>query len=373
MVHLLVTNDFPPKIGGIQSYLYEIYKRAPRDSAIVVTTQYQGAREFDLACPVAVIRMGPRLLPTPGLVRRLNRFIGEFSPVGVMIDPLFPLGSVARWLDAPYGIITHGAEVTVPAAIPGVRADVARTLWGARGVIAAGSYPERQSLAIAPGAEVFVVPPGVDSSRFHPCSEAERWTLRTRLMRDPSARSIVFVSRLVPRKGADTLIRAVAGWQGVEVHVVGDGRDRGRLESLAVALDSPVFFHGRVSSQALVSWYQLADVCAFPVRSRWGGLEQEGFGMVVTEAQASGVPVVATAAGGVPDAVVPSNPALLPEGATPAMVRALLARVLMGPAERDLLREETLSRFSWDGLARRYHARIASWFAAKDQETNNVV
>ncbi len=279
-----------------------------------------------------------------------------------MYDPLFPLGSIARWLDIPYGIITHGAEATVAGAIPGLRHSVSETLLGARGVIAAGSYPEEATLRIASGAHVINVPPGVDTARFRPCLLGERELLRARLMQDPLAKCILFVSRLVPRKGADTLIRAVAGWKGVEVHVIGDGRDRSRLEGLAHKLCAPVVFHGKVSSAELVQWYQAADVCAFPVRSRWGGLEQEGFGMVVTEAEASGVPVVATAQGGVPDAVVPANPSLLSESATPSEVRAALARVLIAPGDEHALRDETVARFNWDDLGTRYHATVASWF-----------
>jgi phosphatidylinositol alpha-1,6-mannosyltransferase len=304
MPSLLVTNDFPPKVGGIQSYLYELWRRLPPDETTVLTTPYEGAAAWDAQQAFRVIRASQRvLLPTRALARDIDALAREVRAEVIFVDPLLPLGHLApRLRSAPYVVIAHGAEVTVPGRIPGARALARRVLHAAAAVVAAGGYPAREA-ARAAGRELqgIVVPPGVDVERFRPSDAAARTATRARFGLDPSRPLVLGVSRLVPRKGFDVVIDAVAGLRGVQLAIAGFGRDRARLERRAGA---NVRFLGRVPDDDLVALYGAADVFAMCCRERWGGLEAEGFGIVFLEAAACGVPAVAGRSGGAHEAVV---------------------------------------------------------------------
>ena len=117
--HLLVTNDFPPKVGGIQSYLWELWRRLPSDDVVVHTTPYEGTEAFDAAQAFTVIRSPePWLLPQPVLVARVNRLIAEHDVDLVLLDPAVPVGLIGPHLDVPYGVVLPGAEVTIPGRVP---------------------------------------------------------------------------------------------------------------------------------------------------------------------------------------------------------------------------------------------------------------
>jgi len=146
------------------------------------------------------------------------------------------------------------------------------------------------------------VPPGVDVERFRPLQAGERMAARTRLGLAVDCRLVVSVSRLVPRKGMDVLIDAAARLAperpDLLVAVAGSGRDRARLERRVRESSAPVRLLGRVADADLARLYGCADVFAMACRTRWGGLEQEGFGIVFLEAAACGVPQVAGYSGG---------------------------------------------------------------------------
>ena len=210
-------------------------------------------------------------------------------------------------LARPYGLVLHGAEITVPGRAPLGRGALRRTLLGARFVVAAGGYPaDEAELAAGRGLPIVVVPPGVDHARFAPLDAAERRAARARFGLPDDALVVAAVSRLVPRKGFDTVIRAAARLGPTHpdllVAIAGGGRDRGRLERLARSTGAPVRFLGRVSDDDLPAAYGCADLFAMVCRNRWFGLEQEGFGIVFLEAAASGIPQIAGAA------AVPTRP-----------------------------------------------------------------
>src|SRR5690606_25521058 len=152
-----------------------------------------------------------------------------------------------------------------------------------------------------------VVPPGVDVDRFRPLTDDQRRKARADFGLPADGRVIAGVSRLVPRKGFDTAIRALARiaptHPDVVLAIAGGGRDEARLRALAVELGAPVRVLGRVSNDDLPRVYGCADVFAMLCRNRWGGLEQEGFGIVFVEAAACGVPQVAGDSGGAAEAV----------------------------------------------------------------------
>jgi phosphatidylinositol alpha-1,6-mannosyltransferase len=308
--HLLVTNDFPPKVGGIQSYLWELWRRLPAHDVTVLTTPHEGAAAWDAAQPYRVERTAERvLLPTPALRRRIDALADEVGAELVLLDPALPVGALGPGLRHPYGLVLHGAEVTVPGRLPGTGQLLARVLRGAELVVAAGGYPlaEGERAAGRPLPAV-VVPPGVDVDRFRPLDAAASVDARRRFGLRDDATVVLGISRLVPRKGFDTLLRAAGrlarSRPDLVVAIAGSGRDRERLGRVAEECGAPVRFLGRVDDADLPALYGCADVFAMLCRNRWGGLEQEGFGIVFLEAAAAGVPQVAGSSGGSHEAVV---------------------------------------------------------------------
>lgn len=307
--HLLVTNDFPPKVGGIQSLLWEWWRRLPSDQFAVLTSPYKGAREWDAQQPFRVERVRESvLLPHPLMVKRINDLARDFGADFVVLDPAVPLGIIGPNLDLPYAVVLHGAEVTVPGRLPGSQQVLGRVLRRATHCIAAGSYPAREAERAAGRAlPTTVVAPGVDTDRFRVLDDDARRAARERFGIPIDAELIVGVSRLVPRKGFDTAIAAVARMArarpNLELVIAGAGRDEGRLARLARDRGAPVRFLGRVSFEDLPLLYGCADVFTMLCRNRWLGLEQEGFGIVFLEAAACGVPQVAGASGGAAEAV----------------------------------------------------------------------
>ena len=307
--HLLVTNDFPPKVGGIQSLLWEWWRRLPADQFAVLTSPYKGAREWDEGQPFRVERVRESvLLPHPLMVKRVNDLAREFGADFVVLDPAVPLGVIGPRLDLPYAVVLHGAEVTVPGRLPASRQVLGHVLRGAVHCIAAGEYPAAEARhAAGRDLPTTVVQPGVDTERFRVLDVNERRVARERFGIPAEAELIVGVSRLVPRKGFDTAIAAVARMArarpNLELVIAGAGRDEGRLTRLARDRGAPVRFLGRVAFDDLPALYGCADVFAMLCRNRWLGLEQEGFGIVFLEAAACGVPQVAGASGGAAEAV----------------------------------------------------------------------
>jgi phosphatidylinositol alpha-1,6-mannosyltransferase len=362
--HVLVTNDFPPKVGGIQSYLWELWRRLPADAVTVLTTPHAGAAAFDAEQPFRVVRTRePVLLPTRSLRRRIDALAAEVGAALVVLDPALPVGRLGPSLALPYAVVLHGAEVTVPGRLPGARRLLAPVLRGASHVIAAGSYPSAEADRAAGRAlPTTIIPPGVDTELFHPLDEASRGAARARLGLPVEARLVIGISRLVPRKGFDVLIEAAAllapGRPDLHVAIVGGGRDRRRLERRAARLGAPVQFLGRIPFADLPDAYACGDVFAMLSRNRWGGLEQEGFGIVFLEAAAGGVPVVAGASGGVRDAVLDGETGLVVDRPRdPVAVAAALGRLLDDAAERHRLggaaRLRAVESFSYDVLAAR--------------------
>lgn len=358
-----MTNDYPPKLGGIQSYLYELWRRLPPNETAVLTLEHPEAASFDEAAPHPIERVAAQmLLPSPALVARIRaRAVAQGAGL-VVLDPALPLGLVGPFLGLPYAVVLHGAEVTVPARLPGARAALRRVLTGAHLLIAAGTYPEGEARRLVGSrmSPTVVVPPGVDATRFRPLSEGERRATRARLGLPEAGRLVVSVSRLVPRKGMDVLIEAAAALAperpDLVVAVGGEGRDRQRLERLAAARGAPVRFLGRVGEEDLPGLVGAADVAAMLCRDRWLGLEQEGFGIVFLEAAAAGVATLAGRSGGSEEAVIDGVTGLVADRPGDArVVTAALARLLDDPGLRARLgsagRERAVERFSFDRLA----------------------
>ena len=371
MTHLFVTNDFPPKIGGIQTMLWELWRRLDPSSFAVLTTPHADSAEWDAEQAYRVERTRQRvLLPTPSLIKRIDALADEIDADLVVLDPALPVGLVGPRLRRPYAVVLHGAEVTVPGRLPGLNLLLRRVLRGASLVIAAGGYPLAEGERAA-GRELpsVIVPPGVDTERFRPLDAAARRAVRGRLGLPVDGLLVVSLSRLVPRKGMDTLIRAAARLAptrpDLTVAIGGRGRDHARLARLVASTGAPVRLLGRVSHEDLPDLYASADVYAMLCRNRWAGLEQEGFGIVFLEAAAAGVPQVAGDSGGAAEAVVHDQTGLVVhEPDDPEAVAAALGRLLDDPALRTRMGEAGRARavadYSYDVLAGRLGVALAT-------------
>ncbi len=376
MTHLLVTNDFPPKVGGIQAYLWELWRRLdPASFAVLTAASDPGHREFDRVQAGRGVRIerttSGMLVPGPGLARRIREAARRVDADLVLLDPAFPLGLVGPSLGLPYGVILHGAEVTVPGRLPVTRELLAHVLRHSSVVISAGGYPAAEARRAARRRgmpPVVQIPPGVDLERFRPLSAWERAEARRDLGLPAHGPLVVSVSRLVPRKGMDVLVDAGSWLQPafpeLTVVIAGRGRDTERIESRIAEKSSPTRLLGAVSDDELPRLVGAADVFVMACRNRWLGLEQEGFGIVFLEAAAAGVPQVAGRSGGAGEAVVDGETGIVVRhpgdiGAVTEAIRRLL--------EDDALRERlgTVSRrraeasFDYDVLARRLGDALA--------------
>lgn len=363
---LLVTNDFPPKVGGIQSYLWELWRRLPPEEVTVLTSEHPDAVAFDKEQPFRVERsLGRVLFPTKKLAREIDRLAAEVAASVIFLDPALPLGLIGRRLRSAAArvVVVHGAEVAIPGRLLGSRSLLARVLHDAAGVVAAGSYPANEAQRAMAGREDLkglLVPPGVDTQRFRPLGAADRGATRRKFEIDPDVPVVLGLSRLVPRKGFDVLIDAVAELDvPVQLVIAGTGRDRSRLVRRAQrrGVAERVRFVGFVKDEELPSLYGASDVFAMLCRDRWGGLEQEGFGIVFLEAAAAGVPSIAGRSGGAHEAVVHNETGYVVDPRDRHAVGQLIHRLVkdgelcrtMGAAARARAAEQ----FSYDALAER--------------------
>jgi phosphatidyl-myo-inositol dimannoside synthase len=310
---LLVTNDFPPRPGGIQQFVHNLAVRQPAGSVVVYCSGWRGSAEFDAAQPFPVIREDTSvLLPTPRVARRAAAIAREHGCDTAWFGAAAPLALLADGLRHRAGITwavaqTHGHEVGW-AALPGGRAALKRI---ARGVDVVTYLSEYQRVPLAPlmrgRATMRRLAPGVDVEKFRPDVDGaivrERYGLGDRPV-------VVCVSRLVPRKGQDTLIRAfpdvVRQVPDAMLLIVSGGPYRDKLNALArdSGFGEHIVFTGSVPYDELPTYYAAGDVYAMPCRTRGKVLDVEGLGIVYLEASASGKPVVAGDSGGAPDAVI---------------------------------------------------------------------
>jgi phosphatidylinositol alpha-1,6-mannosyltransferase len=352
-------------VGGIQSYLWELWRRLPPDAFAVVTVGHPGDQAFDEAQAFRVERVPvPMLLPTPSLARRVRRVAAEVGAGLVVLDPALPVGLLGPHLGLPYAVILHGAEVSVPGRLPLTRQALARVLGRAELAVAGGRWAEQEARRVAGGAmpPVVTVTPGVDHHRFRPVPAREARATRSAWGLPPDGRLVLSVSRLVPRKGMATLVQAAArlapAHPDVTVAIAGTGREEAGLVSATARSGAPVRLLGRVTEADLPSLYAAADVFVMACRTRWAGLEQEGFGIVFLEAAASGVPAVAGDSGGASEAVVHGETGLvLARPGDPAALAAVLERLLDDAGVRTRLGHQARCRietnFTYEVLASR--------------------
>jgi phosphatidylinositol alpha-1,6-mannosyltransferase len=371
---LIVSNDFPPRRGGIQSFVHALAAAMPAGSVVVYAPRWDGAAEFDARQPFPVVRHPTSLmLPVPSVARRAARLLREHDCDTVLFGAAAPLGLLAPSLRrAGAGrivAVTHGHEAGW-AALP-----VARTLLRRIGdetdvLTYLGEYFRvrlARVLSAEAAARMVRLAPGVDTASFRPGAGGEAIRERLGLTGRPV---VVCVSRMVPRKGQDTLIRAwpqvLATARGAPaLLLVGDGPYRAKLQRLArrAGIDGSVVFTGPVPRADLPAYYDAGDVFAMPCRTRRGGLDVEGLGIVYLEASASALPVVGGDSGGAPDAILPGETGYVVPGRDVAAVADRIAGLLADPAGARAMGEKGAAwvdrEWRWELVADRLMAILA--------------
>lgn len=363
---LLLTNDFPPRVGGIQSYVHALASRLPAADLVVLASDHPGSAEFDAAQPFPVVRYPTgMLLPTPAVARRAGELIAEHGLSAVWYGAAAPLALLTPRLRR-CGIrrtvaCTYGHEVGW-SMLPGSRQALRRIGTSNDVLTFISRYSRRRiSAALGPHAALEPLLPGVDAAEFHP-DPAGRADLRARYgLGDRPV--VVCVSRLVPRKGQDMLVRA---WPRVlderpdaRLLIVGGGPYGTRLRRMAEASGAAgsIVFAGAVPAAELPAHYACGDVFAMPCRTRGAGLDVEGLGIVFLEASACGLPVIAGDSGGAPEAVVPEQTGIVLSGRDVPAIAAACTRLL---GDEDLRRE-------WGDAGRRWVRTSWTWQASADR------
>jgi phosphatidylinositol alpha-1,6-mannosyltransferase len=369
---LLVTNDFPPRSGGIQQYCHNLVSRLPPDQVVVYAPAWTGAGAFDAAQPFRVVRHpGTTMLPVPDVLRRTVALAREVRPDVICFGAAFPLGLLAGRITRATGVpcigFTHGVEVAV-GRVPLVSRLMARVAGELRMVTAVSHWSAaRVRGAVRGRCPVELLPAGVAADVYHPGVDGREVRERHRLGSDPVC---VCISRLVPRKGQDRLIQA---WPGVVARVpdarlliVGGGSYQRRLRRMAQR--SPVadriHLAGEVAWEELPAHYAAGDVFAMPCRTRWLGLDLEALGVVFLEAAATGLPVVAGRSGGAPETVVEGVTGTVVAGRRPGPVGDAVAALLADPAGARAMgaagRRRVEAEFAWQAVVARLQELLAT-------------
>ena len=372
---LFITNDFGPRAGGIETFIIGLIQRLPHASTIVYTSSQGDTREYDAAWlaeyGVQVIRDRAKiLLPTPRVIRAVTKLIklegietvafGAAAPLAIMSSALRRAG--VRRIVA----LTHGHEVWWSKVFPFTVA-MRRIGTSTDALTYLGEFTRKAisaALTAKAGDAMVKIAPGIDTDHFAPVDA----TILRESLGLTGKRVIVSVGRLVHRKGQDYLIEAMSAivQEIPQAHLVlvGEGPYREHLVKLVqkYSLDGYVTFIGRIQYAELPKYICLGDAFAMPSRSRFRGLEVEGLGIVYLEASACGLPVIAGASGGAPDAVIEGVTGVVVDGQDIAAIAVAAINLLndpelatkMGIAGRDWIVE----KWRWQIWAEKFEKLI---------------
>ena len=377
---LIVTNDFPPRSGGIQSFVHALATRLPAGRVVVYAPAWPGADDFDARQPFPVIRHPSSLmLPVPSVARRARAALTEHGCDTVLFGAAAPLGLLAPGLRRAGArrivALTHGHEAGW-AALPGARTLLRRIGDQVDVLTYLGEYFRirlAQALTPAAAARMIRLAPGVDNESFRPGAGGA--AIRERLGIAPDVPVVLCVSRMVPRKGQDTLIEA---WPRVLARLrtgtsaedggptaepvlllVGDGPYARDLRKLVQRrqLAGSVRFTGPVPWAELPAYYDAGTIFAMPCRTRRRGLDVEGLGIVYLEASATGLPVIGGDSGGAPDAILPGETGYVVGGGDVAALTERLVQLLSDPHGATTMGEKGIAwvdrEWRWDIVADR--------------------
>lgn len=373
---LVVTNDFGPRAGGIESFVNALVERAPRDSVVVHACRQDGDKEYDsqlfARTGVRVVRDPMKmLLPTPALARRVTKTARDFECTSAWFGAAAPLGLLTPSLRRA-GITravatTHGHEVWWARA-PGTKQLLHRIGEVTDVVTYLGEYTrQRIGVALSDEAQSHMVQltPGVDELLFRPGLETAEISQKLGFKDRPL---IVTVGRLTPRKGQDRLIEALPEIrkrvEDAALVICGEGPYRARLEAKIRDLDlsEHVRMVGRVPLSDLPCYLSAGQIFAMPSRNRHAGLEVEGLGIVYLEASACGIPVIAGNSGGAPDAVRDGITGFVVDGQDRRVLVERIVTLLkdpslakrMGAAGRVFVEE----KWRWDEIVKKHQAML---------------
>jgi phosphatidyl-myo-inositol dimannoside synthase len=342
---LFVTNDFPPRIGGAQSYYWGVIRTLDSSEVTILAPAHVDAAAFDATHPYTVVRASTSVLwPTPAMFSKVAGLAAKVGAELIQLGHPLPAGLLGPQLKdrcgLPYVVFLGGAEVTLPGAVPGVNNLLRHVLGKASMLLTVSEYTARASSHQVGGrvpAEVLRPPLNVDG--FIPAAAEEAQHLRRRLGIDGEL--VVCLGRLVPRKGQDKLVDALAmlrrEFPRLHLALIGEGRLATRLYDRAQrrGVGERVHLTGALVDSAVSEWLRAADVFASPCRTRWGGFEVEGFGIVFAEAALTGLPVIAGRSGGAPEAVIEGETGMVVDGDSVQQIAASLATLLrMSPDRR---------------------------------------
>lgn len=366
---LVVTNDFPPRAGGIQAFVHGVLMHQDPESVVVYAPSWKRSEQFDAEQPFPVVRHRTSLmLPDPMVLNRAREIAAEYECTRVLFGAAAPLGLLAPRLRSrgmsPIVAMTHGHEAAW-ATTPGAKSLLRSIGDSVDTVTYLGEYTRaRIASALRPAAAARMrrLVPGVDVEAFNPQVHDEGKAVRAELgLSDRPV--IVVVSRLMPRKGQDTLIRALPLIQrripDAALLIVGGGPYRSKLDALVAetGVADSVVLTGTVPWEALPSHYAAGDVFAMPCRTRNRGWDVEGLGIVYLEASAIGLPVVAGNSGGAPDAVLDGTTGYVVDGRNLQQVADRVTQLLSDPdlaAEMGRRGREWIEQtWTWPKVSRR--------------------
>lgn len=365
MRHLFVTNDFPPKTGGIESYLTGLCSGFDPDDIVVVAPTRQGHEIVDAHLPYEVVRLpGSYLRASGSNVNQVSQMAKLHRVDAIHFLQTLPLGRlgarVRKATGLPVSIFVHGSEVFVPGKAPFVKSIIRRTLRAADHIICVSEFTAGNVGKLVGSREkIDIVEPSVDVDRFSLAVSGgpvrEERHLGSRFV-------VLFVSRLVKRKGAEILLHAMGHLPKAVAVFVGSGPEEQTLHRLAseLELSNRVVFAGRVPDERLPDYYAAADVFCMPCTDRYGGLDTEGFGIVYLEAAASGLPCIAGTCGGSVEAVQDGKTGIVLTDVDPGTVAAAIKQLQSDGALRALMgaagRERAESQFVPEVQARKLEA-----------------
>ena len=369
---LLVTNDFGPRAGGIETFIIGLLERMPRGEVVVYTSFQDEAEEYDRQWlsnyGVEVIRDKSKiLLPTPRVIRALRMILRTKGLNQIWFGSSAPLGLSARFLRTAeikrIVALTHGHEVWW-AKIPPFSIAMREIGKNVDSIGYLGDYTRDQIARAVQLQKLSKVAPGIDTQHF---SRNNSDDLRAKygIGNRPT---IVSVGRLVHRKGQDRLVEALPLIKkeipDVALVFIGQGPHQSKLDGLVRKhrVENDVFFIGRINYQDLPSYICIGDIFAMPSRSRLFGMEVEGLGIVYLEASSCGLPVIAGNSGGAPDALKEGVTGFVVDGNDLNQIASraitLLAdeklRKQMGENGRTFVEEE----WRWDIWSKKFNALL---------------
>ncbi len=371
---LLVTNDLGPHAGGIESFILGLIGQMDGSQIVIYTSSEKGEEEFDafLATKYGVTVVRDRakvLLPTPRVNRSVARVMKEYSCEYIWFGAAAPLGWMSGHLRRKGAkrivTLTHGHEVWWSKLWPfSAIMKIMATQMDAIGYL--GEFTKRAMVRAVGESVVFTrIAPGISTQHFTP---GEKSLALAKELGVENKKVIVCVGRLVHRKGQDRLIQSMPEIlkrvPEAILLIVGEGPRREVLEKLVAqcGVSESVRIVGRLSYDLLPEVIRLGDVFAMPSRSRFFGLEVEGLGIVYLEASSCGVPVIAGASGGAPDAVLEGETGLVVDGNNLQAIADSVVRVLEDKKLHDRMSQRgrawAVEEWNWEVWGERFNEML---------------